>query len=350
MGKKVIVGLSGGVDSSVAAYVLLQQGYEVIGVTMHVWNQEGDDVYAQAVYDAKKVAEHLGIPHHVIDFTKEFKEKVVDYFIGEYMAGRTPNPCNMCNRFVKWEALLDRAKDFGAEYVATGHYARIRQLDNGRFVVMNSATAVKDQTYALNQLRQDQLAHTLMPIGQYTKEEIRQIAKDAGIPVADKPDSQDICFIPDGNYKAFLEKYADRKLPAEGNFVNEAGEILGKHKGITNYTVGQRKGLGIALGKPVFVSAIKPETNEVVISDTGDVFARELYCNHLNFMAVEDLTEPTEVMAKIRYAHKGSPCTIEKVGEDTVKCTFHEDVRAITPGQSVVFYLDDYVFGGGIIL
>lgn len=347
MAKKVIVGLSGGVDSSVAAYVLMKQGYEVIGVTMHVWGDVSENV---AVKDAKKVADHLGIPHHVIDFTEEFKEKVVDYFIGEYMAGRTPNPCNMCNRFVKWEALLDRAKDFGAKYVATGHYARIKQLDNGRLVVMNSLTAVKDQTYALNQLTQEQLAHTIMPVGQYTKDEIRQIAKDAGIPVADKPDSQDICFIPDGNYKNFLEKYADRKLPSEGNFVNEAGEILGKHKGITNYTVGQRKGLGIALGKPVFVSAIRPETNEVVISDTGDVFARELYCNHLNFMAVEDLTEKTDVIAKIRYAHKGSPCTIEKVDEDTVKCTFHEDVRAITPGQSVVFYQNDYVFGGGIIL
>lgn len=350
MGKKVIIGLSGGVDSSVAAYTLLQQGYDVIGVTMHVWNQDGEDVYSQAVYDAKKVADHLGIPHYVIDFTKEFKENVVDYFINEYLCGRTPNPCNMCNRFVKWEALLDRAKEFDADYVATGHYARIKKLDNGRYVVMNSATAVKDQTYALNQLRQDQLAHTLMPIGQYSKDEIRQIAKDAGIPVADKPDSQDICFIPDGDYKAFLKKYAGRELPSEGNFVNEEGVVLGKHTGITNYTVGQRKGLGIALGKPVFVSAIRPETNEVVISDTGDVFSRELYCNHLNFMAVEDLTEPTEVIAKIRYAHKGSPCTIEKVDEDTVKCTFHEDVRAITPGQSVVFYQNDYVFGGGIIL
>lgn len=347
MGKRVIVGLSGGVDSSVAAYTLLQQGYEVIGVTMHVWGDVNENL---AVRDAKKVADHLGIPHYVIDFTKEFRKKVVDYFINEYMNGRTPNPCNMCNRLVKWEALLDRAKDFGAEYVATGHYARIKQLRNGRYVVMNSATAVKDQTYALNQLRQDQLAHTLMPIGQYTKDEIRQIAKDAGIPVADKPDSQDICFIPDGDYKAFLEKYADRKLPSEGNFVNEEGVVLGKHKGITNYTVGQRKGLGIALGKPVFVSAIRPETNEVVISDTGDVFSRELLCNRLNFMAVEDLTEPTEVIAKIRYAHKGSPCTIEKIDEDTVKCTFHEDVRAITPGQSVVFYQNDYVFGGGTII
>lgn len=347
MAEKVIVGLSGGVDSSVAAYTLLQQGYDVIGVTMHVWGNVDENV---AVKDAKKVADHLGIPHYVIDFTKEFKENVVDYFINEYLCGRTPNPCNMCNRFVKWEALLNRAKDFGAEYVATGHYARIKRLDNGRLVVMNSATAVKDQTYALNQLRQDQLAHTLMPIGKYSKDEIRQIAKEAGIPVADKPDSQDICFIPDGDYKAFLKKYADRELPSEGNFVNDEGVVLGKHKGITNYTVGQRKGLGIALGKPVFVSAIRPDTNEVVISDTGDVFSKELYCNRLNFMAVEDLTEPTEVIAKIRYAHKGSSCTIEKVDKDTIKCTFHEDVRAITPGQSVVFYQNDYVFGGGIIL
>lgn len=347
MGKKVIVGLSGGVDSSVAAYTLLQQGYDVIGVTMHVWGDVSENV---AVKDAKKVAMHLGIPHYVMDFTKEFKQSVVDYFIGEYMSGRTPNPCNMCNRFVKWEALLDKAKEFGAEYVATGHYARIKRLENGRLVVMNSATAIKDQTYALNQLTQEQLAHTIMPIGQYSKDEIRQIAKEAGIPVADKPDSQDICFIPDGDYKAFLEKYADRKLPSEGNFVNQEGKVLGTHKGITNYTVGQRKGLGIALGKPVFVSAIRPETNEVVISDTGDVFSRELLCNRLNFMAVEDLTKPTEVIAKIRYAHKGSPCTIEKIEEDTVKCTFHEDVRAITPGQSVVFYQNDYVFGGGTIL
>lgn len=347
MKKKVIVGLSGGVDSSVAAYTLQKEGYDVIGVTMHVWGDVSENV---AVKDAKKVADHLGIPHYVIDFTKEFKQNVVDYFINEYLNGRTPNPCNMCNRFVKWEALLERAKEFGTEYVATGHYARIKRLDNGRLVVMNSATAVKDQTYALNQLRQDQLMHTLMPIGQYTKDEIRQIAKEAGIPVADKPDSQDICFIPDGDYKAFLKKYADRELPSEGNFVNEEGVVLGKHTGITNYTVGQRKGLGIALGKPVFVSAIRPKTNEVVISDTGDVFSRELYCNHLNFMAVEDLEEPIEVIAKIRYAHKGSPCIIEKVGEDKVKCTFLEEVRAITPGQSVVFYQNDYVFGGGIIL
>ena len=197
------MGLSGGVDSSVAAYTLQKEGYDVIGVTMHVWGDVSENV---AVKDAKKVADHLGIPHYVIDFTKEFKQNVVDYFINEYLNGRTPNPCNMCNRFVKWEALLERAKEFGAEYVATGHYARIKRLDNGRLVVMNSATAVKDQTYALNQLRQDQLMHTLMPIGQYTKDEIREIAERIQLPVAHKQDSQDICFIPDGDYAAFIKK------------------------------------------------------------------------------------------------------------------------------------------------
>lgn len=346
MKQKVVVGLSGGVDSSVAAYTLLSQGYDVIGVTMHVF---GDVKESRAVADAEKVAECLNIPHYVLDFTKEFKENVVDYFIGEYMAGRTPNPCVMCNHYVKWEALLLRAKEFGAEYVATGHYARIKQLDNGRYVVMNSATAEKDQTYALNQLTQEQLAHTLMPVGEYTKTKIRQIAKEAGIPVADKKDSQDICFIPDGDYHAFLEKYAPCELSKEGNFVNTEGKILGRHKGIVHYTIGQRKGLGIALGKPVFVSEIRPDLNEVVISDTGDVFSKELCCNHLNFMAVEDLKEKEEVLAKVRYAHKGTPAIIEKISEDMVKCTFKEDVRAVTPGQSVVFYQNDYVFGSGII-
>ncbi len=347
MKKKVIIGLSGGVDSSVAAYILLKQGYDVIGVTMHVWGDMNENL---AATDAKKVAEYLGIPHYVLDFSEEFKKEVVDYFITEYLNGRTPNPCNRCNRFVKWEMLIKKAEEMGADYIATGHYARVKQLENGRFVIMNSATAVKDQTYALNRLTQEQLGKTIMPLGGYTKDEIRQIAKEAGIPVADKPDSQDICFIPDGDYKAFLKQYADVQLPSEGNFVNEQGVILGKHTGITNYTVGQRKKLGIALGKPVFVSAIRPKTNEVVICDTGDVYSKELYCNQLNFMAVEDLSEPTQVTAKIRYAHKGSPCLIEKIAEDTVKCTFDEDVRAVTPGQSVVFYAEDYVFGSGTIL
>lgn len=349
MKKKVVVGLSGGVDSSVAAYILKEQGYDVIGVTMQVWKDETDGSIA-AVSDAEKVAAALDIPHHVLNFKKEFDEHVVNYFIEEYLHGRTPNPCNVCNRYVKWEALLKKAGDLGADTIATGHYAQIMQLENGRYVIKNSVTALKDQTYALYNLTQDQLSHTMMPIGAYTKEQIREIAIGAKLPVAFKADSQDICFIPDGDYNAFLEKVAGNRLPGEGNFVNEEGKVLGTHLGITHYTVGQRKGLGIALGYPVFVSAIRPDTNEVVISDTGDVFSRELYCNRLNFMAIEDLQEPRKVIAKIRYAHRGSECIIEKTTEDTVRCRFTEDVRAVTPGQAVVFYENDYILGGGTII
>ena len=251
---------------------------------------------------------------------------------------------------VKWEALLQRSLSLGADYIATGHYARIEQLENGRYVIRNSVTAKKDQTYALYNLTQNQLSHTLMPVGDYEKTEIRQIAEEIGLAVASKPDSQDICFVPDNDYAAVVEQEAPGRIPAEGNFVTEDGRILGRHKGIIHYTVGQRKGLNLAMGHPVFVTEIRPETNEVVIGEAGDVFSDTLWCNDLNFMAVEDINEPVEVMAKIRYSHSGAPCIIEKVDTDKIKCTFKEPVRAITPGQAVVFYQNDYVFGGGTIL
>ena len=217
-------------------------------------------------------------------------------------------------------------------------------------MLRNSVTAHKDQTYALYNLTQNQLAHTLMPVGDYEKPQIRQIAESIGLPVASKPDSQDICFVPDNDYAAVIEQEAPDRIPAEGNFVTEDGRVLGRHKGIIHYTVGQRKGLNLAMGHPVFVTEIRPETNEVVIGEAGDVFGDTLWCNDLKFMAVEDITEPVEVIAKIRYSHSGAPCIIEKVEKDKVKCTFKEPVRAITPGQSVVFYQNDYVFGGGTIL
>ena len=349
MGKKVIVGLSGGVDSSVAAYTLLQQGYEVIGVTMHVWNQEDGDGYSQAVYDAKKVAEHLGIPHYVIDFTKEFKEKVVDYFISEYMAGRTPNPCIACNRYVKWESLLKRSMDIGADYIATGHYASIVKLPNGRYALKKSKTDAKDQTYALYNLTQEQLSKTIMPCGSYEKDEIRKIAENIELRVAKKPDSQDICFVPDNDYAGFIEQTSGKKF-AEGNFVDKDGKVLGKHKGIIHYTVGQRKGLDLPMGRRVFVTELRPKTNEVVIGEGMDVFGNVLYANKLNWMGIECPTESIEVDAKIRYNHKGSKCIVEMVGEDLVRCYFPEPVRAITPGQAVVFYDGDVVLGGGTII
>lgn len=358
MKKRVVVGMSGGVDSSVAACLLKQQGYEVIGVTMQIWRDEKPEQTEEnggccgltAVEDARHVAEVLDIPHYVMNFKQEFQQHVVDYFVEEYLQGRTPNPCIACNRYVKWESLLRRSMEIGADYIATGHYARVEQLSNGRYAIRNSVTAVKDQTYALYNLTQFQLAHTLMPVGDYSKDEIRQIAGDMMLPVANKADSQDICFVPDGDYAAFIEREAPGRTYGEGNFVTEDGEILGRHKGITHYTVGQRKGLGLSLGHPVFVSQLIPETNEVVIGEEEAVFSKTLLCDKLNFMGMESLPEPRRVWAKVRYAHKGEWCEIKMDGQERIRCEFEKPVRAITPGQAVVFYDGEYVLGGGTIL
>ena len=292
----------------------------------------------------------LGIPYYVMNFKEEFRKNVMDYFVGEYVEGRTPNPCIACNRHVKWESLLRRSMAIGADYIATGHYAQIDRLPGGRYSLKISVTAAKDQTYALYNLTQEQLSHTLMPVGSYHKEEIRDMAERLGLPVAHKPDSQEICFIPDHDYASFIEEYTGRELPP-GNFVDLDGNVLGRHRGITHYTVGQRKGLNLSMGRPVFVVEIRPETNEVVIGDNQDVFTNVLRCDKLNWMAVDGLHgKSMDVLAKIRYSHKGSPCTIREIGNDMVECRFHEPVRAVTPGQAVVFYDGDYVAGGGTII
>lgn len=358
MSRKVVVGMSGGVDSSVAAWLLKEQGYDVIGVTMQIWQDEDAEVQEaeggccglSAVDDARRVAMDLGIPYYVMNFKEEFRKNVMDYFAGEYVEGRTPNPCIACNRHVKWESLLRRSMAIGADYIATGHYAQIDSLPGGRYSLKTSVTAAKDQTYALYNLTQEQLSHTLMPVGSYHKEEIRDMAERLGLPVAHKPDSQEICFIPDHDYASFIEEYTGRELPP-GNFVDLDGNVLGRHRGITHYTVGQRKGLNLSMGRPVFVVEIRPETNEVVIGDNQDVFTNVLRCDKLNWMAVDGLHgKSMDVLAKIRYSHKGSPCTIREIGNDMVECRFHEPVRAVTPGQAVVFYDGDYVAGGGTII
>lgn len=356
--KKVVIGMSGGVDSSVAAWLLKEQGYEVIGVTMQIWQDEDELVQEEnggccglsAVDDARRVAWQLEIPYYVMNFKKDFKENVMDYFVDEYLHGRTPNPCIACNRYVKWESLLKRSLDIGADYIATGHYARVEQLPNGRYALCKSATAEKDQTYALYNLTQEQLSRTLMPVGAYTKDEIRKMAQDLQLPVAHKADSMEICFIPDHDYAKFIEEQTDSKLK-KGNFVDKEGNVLGQHEGITHYTIGQRKGLNLALGRPVFVVEIRPETNEVVIGDATDVFTDYLRCDKVNWGAIDGLHgKEMQVMAKIRYSHKGAPCMIRELENGNVECHFLEPVRAVTPGQAVVFYDGDYVVGGGTIL
>ena len=354
---KVVVGMSGGVDSSVAAWLLKEQGYDVIGVTMQIWQDEENTVQEEnggccglsAVDDARRVAAAIGIPYYVMNFKDEFQKSVIEYFTKEYLAGRTPNPCIACNRYVKWEALLQRSLSIGADYIATGHYARIEHLPNGRYAIRRSATMEKDQTYALYNLTQEQLARTLMPVGEYSKDRIREMADEIGLLVAHKPDSQDICFVPDGDYASFIENTTDQVLQT-GDFVTPEGKILGKHKGIIHYTVGQRKGLGLALGYPAFVLEIRPETNEVVIGTYEESLTYTVRANELNFMSVEQITEPVRVFAKIRYNHKGAWCTVERTGEDEIVCTFDEPIRAATPGQAVVLYDGEYVLGGGTIL
>ena len=353
MSASVVVGMSGGVDSSVAAYLLKKQGYNVIGVTMQLWQEERETEEEgccglNGAQDAKKVAAELDIPHYVLNFKNDFKENVVDYFIGEYLQGLTPNPCIACNRHIKWEALLAKALTLGADYIATGHYAKVtRHPETGRFSLMLADTDSKDQTYALYNLTQYQLEHTLMPLGEYEKDDIRSIARELGLVVADKPDSQDICFVPDGDYAAFIERNAEN-IPGEGDFTDTDGKILGRHKGIIHYTLGQRKGLGIALGVPAYVCGIDTENNRVILGGNEDLFKNEVLVKNYNPMAFETPVREMRVMGKLRYSQKMSPCTIKAV-DNKIECVFDEPQRAPSPGQAAVFYKDGYVVGGGVI-
>jgi len=357
MKEKVVVGMSGGVDSSVAAYLLQEQGYDVIGVTMQIWQDEDQDAIEDnggccglsAVDDARRIANTLEIPYYVMNFKEDFKTKVIDYFVKEYKEGRTPNPCIACNRYVKWESLLTRSLAIGADYIATGHYAKVVHLPNGRYALKQSKTLKKDQTYALYNLTQEQLSKTLMPVGDYTKDEIRQIAEKISVRMANKPDSQEICFVPDQDYARFIEEYSGDTFET-GNFIDTTGKVIGKHNGIVHYTVGQRKGLGLNLGKPGFVVDINPITRDITIGNNEDTFSFGCILRQINLMAIDHIDGTMEFEAKIRYSHKPAKCSVRMISDDEMEVIFEEKQRAITPGQALVLYNQDLVIGGGTII
>ena len=350
---RIIVGMSGGVDSSVAAYLLKAAGHEVIGVTLKNWEtEEGSDSRFQDIKDAKKIAEVLGIQHVVLECAPDFRERVIQPFIKDYLNGLTPSPCTGCNRCLKWAKMLDTAKAMQAEYVATGHYAKVIRKENGRYTVQKADCEGKDQAYMLYRLSQEQLKATLMPLGKLSKDEVRKIAAEAGLPVAQKRDSQELCFVADGSYAEYIKEHATLPVPGEGDFVDENGKFLGKHRGIIHYTVGQRKNLGLAMGHPVYVKEIRAGKNEVVIAEEESLYQSEITCRDLNFMSIPDLPEGEELRAfvKIRYHHNGQYASIWRTAQDQVRIVFDEPVRAAAPGQSAVFYdAEDCVIGGGVI-
>ena len=344
--KKVLVAMSGGVDSSAVAALLQEQGSEVSGATIRLW-QEGDYFEPNGedcVTTAKKVAAELGIPHYVFDFSAEFRRDVVEPFMEAYQAGLTPNPCVFCNRAIKFGAFLEKALEMGFDTIATGHYGKITQEENGVYHLF-PADSAKDQSYVLYQMTQKVLSHLLLPLYGVDKDTVREYAKKAGISVSDTPDSQEICFIPDKNYPAFLQRMG--VTTPIGNFVNLQGEIMGPHKGILHYTVGQRKGLG-AFGSPKYVLSLNPKTHEVVLGENEDLFATTLTCHKVNWVSGTLPTTPLQADVKIRYSAKGAPATITPTA-DGVRVVFETPQRAITPGQSAVFYQNNELIGGGII-
>jgi tRNA-uridine 2-sulfurtransferase len=357
---RILVAMSGGVDSSVAAVMLHEQGYEVIGLTMKTWDyasaggssKETGCCSLDSINDARALAVGYGFPHYILDIRSEFGDFVIDNFVDEYLAGRTPNPCVLCNTHIKWEALLKRADKLDCEFIATGHYANIRLQDNGRYVISKGKDENKDQSYVLWGVSQKNLARTKFPLGSFSKPEIRQMALDMGqVELAAKSESYEICFVPDNDYRAFLKhKVADlEERVAGGNFVLADGTVVGKHDGYPFYTIGQRKGLGIALGRPMFVTSIQPDTNTVVLGTADELQRREAWVKNLNLIKFENINEPIEVITKIRYKDAGTQSTIQQMGQH-MKVDFHHAVNGIAPGQSAVFYEGNDLLGGGFLI
>lgn len=348
--KKVLLGMSGGVDSSVSAVLLKEQGYEVVGTTLELF--VGSSCCNINTYlDAKKVCQEIGIPHFTFDYKEDFKKYVIDDFINCYSNCKTPNPCIECNKYLKFGLLYDKAKDFGCDYIASGHYAKTEYSEKyGKWVLKKSNAGKKDQSYVLWSIPKELLEHIIFPLGNFeSKDEIRKIAKEHNLKVASKPDSEDICFIPDGNYKKFLENNSNIK-PKEGNIVNIDGNVLGKHTGLYNYTIGQRKGLGISNPVPLFVLGFNKEKNEVIVGEEDKLYKKELVVNDINLLLFDKINNWLEVDVKTRYSSKFAKAKIKQKDNNTIEVIFEEAQRAITPGQSAVFYLDDIVVGGGKIV
>jgi tRNA-uridine 2-sulfurtransferase len=365
--RTIAVAMSGGVDSSTVAAMLRTEGHEVVGLTMQLWNQrrlaghEGMPESGQGrccslddVYDARRVAEAIGIPYYVVNHEERFERDVVRPFVEQYLSGRTPIPCSLCNNHLKFDQLLIVAQQIGADALATGHYAQVEfDQAGGRWLLKRPADHSKDQTYFLFGLTQDQLSRTLFPLGGMMKPEVRELARQHGLALAQKPDSQEICFVPGGDYKKFLDAYLAEQgeaLPdSAGELVTTDGTVVGEHGGIHNFTVGQRKGLGLATGSPLYVIQIKGDAHQVVVGQQEDLYTRTLRTHRVNLISVEDLQEPMRATVKIRHRHEGAAALIEKTGEDAIQVTFDEPQRAVTPGQAAVFYDNDVVIGGGWI-
>jgi len=356
--EKVLVAMSGGLDSSVVALMLHNQGYEVIGITMKTWDYATSGGSKRTtgccslddINDARLLAVNCGFPHYILDIRSEFGDYIIDNFVGEYLAGRTPNPCVLCNTHIKWEALLKRADKLGCKYIATGHYAQVRQ-EGGRYVISKGLDDTKDQSYVLWGLSQESLARTIFPLGKYHKSEIRQLAQDSGYTeLAKKSESYEICFVPDNDYRSFLKRKEpglEEKVKG-GNFVYRDGKVLGKHEGYPFYTIGQRKGLEIAVGHPLYVTEIQPDTNTVVLGEKEDLEKREMLVRNVNMVKYAELTDGFEALTKIRYKDKGMMSRLSKAG-DYLKVEFYENVSAIAPGQSAVFFEGNDLVGGGFI-